>query len=234
MSQSELFDGTDDTNSHAGAEPSDDTPQTEVERWAARSGHRWILGVDEAGRGPLAGPVYVGCVAVDLHNPPGWAHQVADSKQLTADQRDLAFDDIRHATAAFSIQSGSPDLIDTHNILQATRRTMARAIEAVVTSLTSPPDAVYIDGNDTVPVSHPQHAVVDGDARSYAIAAASILAKVARDRFMIEQHAHFPEYGFDGHKGYPTPEHLESLRHHGPSPLHRHSFAPVRDAADHT
>jgi ribonuclease HII len=225
MTQSELFDDSDGRLGSGGAD------QAEVERWATRSGHRWIIGVDEAGRGPLAGPVTVGCVAIDLDSPPEWATTVADSKQLSLEDRVSAFDAIRQTAHAWSIQTASPDVIDTHNILQATRMAMARAIEAVVISMSDPPDAVYIDGDTTVDVTHPQHAVVDGDARSYAIAAASILAKVSRDRFMVEQHRRWPEYGFDGHKGYPTPEHLSSLRTHGPSPLHRHSFKPVREAA---
>lgn len=228
MTQSELFDSPD------GASPDEAQGQSEVEYWARRAGHRLVVGVDEAGRGPLAGPVYVGCVGVDLNDPPRWFDHVADSKKLDEEARAAAFDSIRRHTPAWSIQTSTPAQIDRFNILEATRRAMARAIDSVALSLAQAPDAVFVDGNHSVDVTYPQQTVVDGDARSWTIAAASILAKVARDRYMVEQDGRWPHYGFASHKGYPTPAHLESLDTYGPAPIHRRSFAPVRRAIDST
>ncbi len=228
MTQSELFDSPDD------ASPDATEGQREVEYWARRAGHRLVVGVDEAGRGPLAGPVYVGCVGVDLTDPPQWFDRVADSKQLNEKARAAAFDSIRRHTPAWSIQTSTPAQIDRFNILEATRRAMACAIDSVALSLRQSPDAVFIDGNRAVDVTYPQQTVVDGDARSWAIAAASILAKVARDRYMVEQDSRWPNYGFGSHKGYPTQAHLESLEMYGPAPIHRRSFAPVRRVIDST
>ncbi|MBP6533822.1 MAG: ribonuclease HII [Arenimonas sp.] len=183
-----------------------------------------IAGIDEAGRGPLAGPVV--CAAVVLpgeHSLQG----LNDSKKLSAAQRDRLFDRIRSQALAFSIVFIGPDEIDLHNILHATLLGMARALQ----QLPVLPDMALIDGNH-VPkdLACPAQAIIKGDGKEACIMAASILAKVSRDHYMQELHRRFPEYGFDRHKGYPTPAHLQALQRHGACPEHRRSFAPVRAA----
>ncbi len=202
---------------------------------------RWgdpIAGVDEAGRGPLAGPVVAACVALP---PSATLRGVRDSKELSAGEREAAFERIHAAALATGVGAASVEEVDAFNIRMATLLAMRRAVDA----LGSPPRGLLIDGKDTILVpagpsapvwdpadegrSVPCEAVVDGDARSLSIAAASILAKVTRDRIMDEWAAAYPEYGFSDNKGYGTPEHLEALRVHGPCELHRKSFRPVRE-----
>ena len=181
-----------------------------------------FAGVDEAGRGPLAGPVVAAAVILDELAP---IRGLNDSKVLTARVRERLFDEIRAKALCCSIAQASVAEIDTLNILQATLLAMRRAVEG----LRLRPHRVLVDGNRLPRLTMPAEAIVRGDATVQAISAASILAKVHRDRLCLELHAQHPQYGFDGHKGYPTPAHLAALRAHGACPEHRRSFAPVRE-----
>ena len=183
-----------------------------------------VAGVDEAGRGPLMGPVVAAAVILDdLHPIKG----LADSKKLTALRREKLYDEIRAKALCFSIAQASAAEIDEINILQATWASMRRSINA----LAIVPDAVLVDGTP-VPGLHSRcTSIVKGDDKSVSIAAASILAKVVRDSIMVDAHGTYPVYGFDGHKGYPSPVHLKALREHGPCPIHRRSYAPLAQAA---
>jgi ribonuclease HII len=181
-----------------------------------------VCGVDEAGRGPLAGPVFAACVILDPSRP---LRGLADSKQLTPERREQLALRIRERALAFAVASASVEEIDRINILQATLTAMRRAVDALGVA----PAEVVIDGNRCPELRFPSRAIVDGDAKVRVIAAASILAKTARDAFMLEVHGGYPQYGFDRHKGYATREHLAALRLHGVSPHHRRSFAPVRE-----
>lgn len=181
-----------------------------------------VAGVDEAGRGPLAGPVVAAAVILDeLHPIKG----LADSKALSPSRREALFDEIRAKALCCCIAEASAAEIDALNILQATMLAMRRAVEG----LRLKPAKVLIDGNRIPVLKVPAEAIVKGDAKVKAISAASILAKVHRDRLCLALHEAHPQYGFDGHKGYPTPEHLAALRAHGVCPAHRRSFAPVRE-----
>jgi len=178
-------------------------------------------GVDEAGRGPLAGPVFAAAVIL------GPAHGIAgldDSKKLSAKRRDALAANIKQNSVAWTVASASVEEIDALNILQATLLAMRRAVEM----LTLTPTEVLVDGLYCPAISQPARAIVRGDSTVAEISAASILAKTARDAAMLELHALYPDYGFDRHKGYPTAAHLEALRIHGVSVIHRRSFAPVR------
>ncbi len=180
-----------------------------------------VAGVDEAGRGPLAGPVVAAAVILDdLHRIKG----LADSKVLTALRRERLADEIRAKALCVSIGAASVEEIDRLNILQATLLAMRRAVEG----LRLVPAQVLVDGNRLPVLKMPAEAIVKGDAKVPAISAASIIAKVERDHLCAELHLQWPQYGFVAHKGYPTPEHLEALRTHGPCAAHRRSFAPVR------
>ena len=182
-----------------------------------------VVGVDEAGRGPLAGPVVAAAVMLDERAP---IRGLNDSKKLSAKSRERLYDEILAKALCCRIAQASAQEIDELNILQATLLAMRRA----VLGLRLKPHLVLVDGNRTPDVDVPVRAIVKGDASVACISAASILAKVHRDRLCEELHSRHPQYGFDGHKGYPTPEHLAALRAHGPCPEHRRSFAPVRDA----
>lgn len=182
-----------------------------------------VVGVDEAGRGPLAGPVVAAAVMLDERAP---IRGLNDSKKLSAKSRERLYDEILAKALCCRIAQASAQEIDELNILQATLLAMRRA----VLGLRLKPHLVLVDGNRTPDVDVPVRAIVKGDASVACISAASILAKVHRDRLCQELHSRHPQYGFDGHKGYPTPEHLAALRAHGPCPEHRRSFAPVRDA----
>lgn len=183
-----------------------------------------VAGVDEAGRGPLAGPVL--CAAVILPPDDGIAG-LDDSKKLTEVRRERLFDAIRASATAYAVIAVDAEEIDRLNIFQATMQGMARALHA----LAVPPELALIDGNKVPPgLPCPARALVGGDALERSIMAASVLAKVSRDRIMRALHAEHPEYGFDRHKGYPTPAHLQALRRLGACPQHRRSFAPVRAA----
>ncbi|MDQ1260238.1 MAG: ribonuclease [Pseudomonadota bacterium] len=179
-----------------------------------------VAGVDEAGRGPLAGPVVAAAVILDERQPIAG---LADSKKLTALRRERLFDEIRAKALCCSVAEASVEEIDRLNILQATLLAMRRAVQG----LRLKPALVLVDGNRLPVLDVPAQAIVKGDALVPAISAASILAKVHRDRWCAEVHAQYPQYGFDAHKGYGTAAHLQALRAHGASPLHRRSFAPV-------
>ncbi|NUN59884.1 MAG: ribonuclease HII [Burkholderiaceae bacterium] len=179
-----------------------------------------VAGVDEAGRGPLAGPVVAAAVILDdLHPIAG----LADSKKLTAARREALFDEIRAKALCCSIAEATVEEIDRLNILQATLLAMRRAVQG----LRLKPALVLVDGNRLPVLDVPAEAIVKGDALVAAISAASILAKVHRDRWCAQVHEQFPQYGFAGHKGYGTAAHLVALSQHGACPLHRRSFAPV-------
>lgn len=179
-----------------------------------------MAGVDEAGRGPLAGPVVAAAVILDELSP---IKGLNDSKKLTAKRREALFDEIRARALCFSIAEATVQEIDQLNILQATLLAMKRAVEA----LRLPPKVVLIDGNRLPTLSMLTEAIVKGDALVPAISAASILAKVHRDRLCLSMHERYPAYGFDQHKGYGTAQHLAALQAHGPTEYHRMSFAPV-------
>ncbi len=180
-----------------------------------------ICGVDEAGRGPLAGPVVAAAVILDPNRPIAGLN---DSKKLSAARREHLAGEIRAQALAFSIATASVEEIDTLNILRATLLAMQRAVSGLVVR----PSEVLIDGDHCPPLDVPARAIVGGDASVAAISAASILAKTARDALMRELHQSYPQYGFARHMGYGTAEHLAALRLHGPCPIHRRSFAPVR------
>ncbi len=181
-------------------------------------------GVDEAGRGPLAGPVVAAAVILDELNP---IRGLNDSKKLTAKRREALFDEIRARALCFAIAEASVQEIDEINILQATLLAMRRAVEA----LRLPPKLVLVDGNRLPTLSIRAEAIVQGDALVPAISAASILAKVHRDRLCEAMHQRFPVYGFDQHKGYGTAQHMAALQAHGPADCHRMTFAPVARSA---
>ncbi|WP_020656606.1 ribonuclease HII [Massilia niastensis] len=181
-----------------------------------------VCGVDEAGRGPLAGPVFAAAVILDPSRP---IEGLRDSKKLTEARRDELAPLIREHALAWAIAECSCEEIDSLNILQATMLAMRRAVEALATI----PTIALIDGNRCPTMEVRAHAIVEGDDKVHAISAASILAKTARDAELVRLHALYPQYCFDQHKGYSTPLHLERLRAHGPSPVHRRSFAPVRN-----
>jgi len=186
--------------------------------------HR-VAGVDEAGRGPLAGPVVVAAVVFAPGRTP--INGLNDSKQLQAERREELYARIVERALAFHIVSIDVEDIDRLNIFHATMLGMLRAVEGVRHAC----EAARVDGN-VVPKGLPCHAeaLIGGDASDRAIMAASILAKVTRDRYMVQLHQQWPQYGFDEHKGYSTPQHLAALRTHGPCPQHRRSFGRVRDA----
>ena len=181
-----------------------------------------IAGVDEAGRGPLAGPVVAAAVILDDLNP---IVGLADSKKLTALKRERLYDEIRAKALCCSIAEATVEEIDELNILQATMLAMRRAVEG----LRLKPTKVLVDGNRLPVLDVLAEAIVKGDSKVQAISAASILAKVHRDRWCQELHAQYPQYGFDGHKGYGTAAHLQALKEFGATPWHRKSFAPVAE-----
>jgi ribonuclease HII len=182
-----------------------------------------VCGVDEAGRGPLAGPVVAAAVILD---PKRRIVGLDDSKALTAKKREALFEKIIERSLAYCVASASVEEIDRINILQATMLAMRRAVEG----LSIVPTLVKIDGNRCPVLPVRSEAIIGGDAKVKCISAASILAKVTRDRMLLELHQDFPMYGFDAHAGYGTPQHLAALFEHGPCEHHRRSFAPVREA----
>lgn len=184
-----------------------------------------MAGVDEAGRGPLAGPVVAAAVMLDPDAP---IDGLRDSKQLTARTRERLAGEIRERALAWSLGWADAGDIDRINILQATLLAMARAVDGLPTC----PHRVLVDGLHCPELPCSVEAVVGGDKRFAAISAASILAKVTRDAEMVELDRRYPEYGFKRHKGYPTREHREALRRYGPCPVHRRTFAPVRAAIE--
>jgi ribonuclease HII len=209
MTQTELF-----------AAPPIDT--LAFEQQARRRGYRLIAGIDEAGRGALAGPVVAAAVIL----PEGLRMDgVDDSKKLSPETRERLFDVIMAHALSVGIGMGGAELIDEVNILQATRHAMLEA----VSSLTPQPDYLLVDGITTIATPIPQKTVKKGDSLSLSIAAASIIAKVSRDRLMRGLDAHYPGYGFAAHKGYGSATHLEAIRQLGPSGVHRTTFGGVRE-----
>ena len=203
----------------------------EQERWLLTGGVRLIAGVDEAGRGPLAGPV----VAAAVMLPTAWVSEglprelegLNDSKQLSPAQRDSFYAFlVSNEEVRFAIARSEVETIDRINILQATHRAMNEALA----QLRPPPEHALVDGLRVPTLRWPQTPLVKGDSRSYSIAAASVLAKVTRDRLMLALDREFPAYGFAEHKGYGTPRHLAALAEHGPCPVHRRSFRPMKAA----
>jgi ribonuclease HII len=183
-----------------------------------------VMGIDEAGRGPLAGGVYAAAVSVPLALAEqllvgAWS-EINDSKKLTEKKREALFDPIREQAIAYGVAYASVEEIEELNILNATFLAMNRAIE----QLSPAPELALIDGNRNTGIRVSSRCIVKGDARFADIAAASILAKVSRDRFMLQMAEQYPEYGFEQHKGYGTKLHYERLRQYGPSPIHRPSF----------
>lgn len=188
---------------------------------ARLTGGAVVAGVDEAGRGPLAGPVVAAAVILE---PGGRWDGLDDSKKVPPEGRDQLFARVMNEARAFSWAVVGPRRIDHANIRNASLDAMRRAVLRLRTA----PELVLVDGRDPVPgLGCTQHAIIDGDARMLSIAAASILAKVVRDRIMERLDRVWPDYGFARHKGYSTPEHLEALRRLGPCPLHRYTFTPV-------
>jgi ribonuclease HII len=191
--------------------------------FAARSiGFYNVAGVDEAGRGPLAGPVVAAAVILPTQCP---LLKINDSKKLSPKQREKLYGQILELAVATKIVSVGVVAVDNMNIYRASLLAMKQAAEGLAVK----PDFIYIDGPARIDVAFPQHALVDGDARCFSVAAASILAKVSRDRQMVEYDDIFPGYGFAKHKGYGTSEHMEALRRLGPCPIHRRSFGPVKE-----
>jgi ribonuclease HII len=180
-----------------------------------------IAGVDEVGRGPLAGPVVAAAVILDPNNP---IEGLADSKKLSEKKREALFDIICENALSFAITRAEVEEIDTINIFQASLLAMKRAIE----QLAIQPEKVLVDGSHCPRIELPCEAIIKGDQKVQAISAASIIAKVSRDREMIALHQQFPEYGFAQHKGYPTKQHLAALQTHGVTDYHRRSFSPVK------
>lgn len=184
-----------------------------------------IAGIDEAGRGPWAGPVVAAAVVFDLDRPA--LDGLNDSKQVAETAREALYDRITAEALAFGIGMASPAEIDDMNIRQATHLAMARALAALESGSSVIPAAIIVDGDDAPALARPTRPIVRGDARSLSIAAASILAKVTRDRLMVALDREHPGYGFARHKGYGTAQHGQALAALGPCPIHRRSFAPV-------
>lgn len=185
----------------------------------------WICGVDEAGRGPLVGAVVAGAVVLDPTKP---IEGLKDSKKLTAVRREYLYEQIMENAKAWGVGEASPAEIDDINILQATMLAMRRAIEDLSTRLGAWPDKALIDGNRCPELPIAAEAIIKGDAKEPAISAASIVAKVTRDRQMMALHERHPEYGFAQHMGYPTEAHFAALKQFGACDQHRRSFSPVR------
>ncbi len=193
----------------------------ELETKCLKEGYSLIAGVDEVGRGPLAGPVCAAAVIL----PVGLEIEgVNDSKKLTEKKRELLYDVIAEKAVAWSVSFIDPEVIDEINIRQATHLAMERA----VCELVKQPDFLLVDGNDKIPFPVPSAYIVKGDAKSLSIAAASIMAKVTRDRYMVEMSQEYPEYGFEKHKGYGTAVHMDAIRKYGLTPLHRRSFITAK------
>ncbi len=197
-------------------------PSYEYEEKHYAEGYSAVCGCDEAGRGPLCGPVVAAAVIL----PKGLIIDgLNDSKKLSEKKREALFDIIKEEALAYAIAEASPEEIDDINILNASMLAMCRAVEA----LPSPADFALIDGNCSRGFKIPTETVVKGDSKSYSIAAASILAKVTRDRQCAELDKEYPEYGIAKHKGYPTKDHMDAVRQYGPSPIHRRTFLKFLD-----
>lgn len=199
----------------------DSQPMLQEETLLWKQGFKCLSGIDEAGRGPLAGPVVAACIYI----PKGlWIEGIYDSKKLTEKQRESLFEKLTtHPDIDYGIGIVDEKVIDAINILQATLQAMRQAYQ----NLTSKTDYVLIDGV-SLSLAVPSIQLIKGDSRSYLVAAASILAKVTRDRLMLEYHQKWPEYGFNTHKGYGTKKHRSALESLGPCPIHRLTFEPIK------
>ena len=191
----------------------------QFEREYLIQGKKYIVGVDEVGRGPLAGPVVAAAVVMPL-GEGDILDSVDDSKKLSAKKRELLFEKIQERALAYAICRIEPEEIDRINILQATRLCMKKAVE----KLPFPPDVVLTDGNMTLDIAYPQRSIVKGDLLSYSIGAASILAKVYRDRIMDEYAKEYPHYAFEKNKGYGTAAHIQGIKEYGLCSIHRRTF----------
>jgi ribonuclease HII len=200
-------------------------PSFAEEKSLEAQGYHRIAGVDEAGRGALAGPVVAAAVILPCGIDAPWLDQVKDSKQLSPAKRELLFHNIHHTAISIGISLAPPEVIDAQGIIKATRLAMKLAIDR----LSPPPESLLIDYMRLPKVPLPQKGITSGDKLCFSIACASIVAKVARDWLMVELDRIYPGYGLAQHKGYGTEKHLSCLRQLGPSPIHRHSFKPVRD-----
>ena len=202
------------------------TRRRELQLWA--SGYGVVAGVDEVGRGPLAGPVVAGAVCLDPRSRPGWLGRVRDSKQLSARARRELAAAIKDVVPGWGVGWAAVQEIDSVGILQATRLAMRRALSDLAERVGVPVSYVLVDGRDAHHFDCAFETIIGGDASSTSIAAASVVAKVARDAWMETRAAAYPGYGFAANKGYGTPAHLDALRRHGPCAEHRYSFTPVR------
>ena len=200
------------------------SPTYQEEAWLLERGHTVVAGLDEVGRGPLAGPVVAGAVVLPQRPEGEWLREVRDSKQMTRLQRERVFASLQSEAVSFDTGACSPLEVDDIGIVAATRLAMERALDG----LGMRPDFLLLDAFPLPGVRIPQKPIIHGDALCLSIAAASVVAKITRDRFMEEQDERHPGYGFARHKGYATREHLRNLRRLGPSPIHRYSFAPLR------
>ena len=201
----------------------DPEPDTySVERSLRQKGYHYIAGLDEVGRGPLAGPVVAACVILD---ESGDSSSFVDSKSISAEKRNTLYRELQQNRARIGVGIVSETEIDRVNILQASLLAMKKA----VLSMSLQPDFLLVDGNKPVPMTIPQQTLVKGESRSASIAAASIVAKVVRDELMDEYHLQYPQYNFQQNRGYPTLEHREAIRTHGPCSIHRQTFKGVRE-----
>ncbi|MBM3859161.1 MAG: ribonuclease HII [Verrucomicrobia bacterium] len=201
-------------------------PTLRYEKKAFQNGARIIAGVDEAGRGPLAGPVVAAAVVL----PCEFRHRTLnDSKQLREEQREEIYIELTgRSDIAWAVGISSVEIIEQYNILRATERAMYIA----VSGLTAQPDHVLVDGHRCRAILIKQTSIIKGDCKSFSIAAASVIAKVTRDRMMLALDQSYPQYGFAKHKGYGTPEHLAAITAFGPCPIHRRTFAPIRNVLE--
>ncbi len=200
-------------------------PSFVEERKLKALGYRFIAGIDEAGRGSLAGPVVAAAVIVPCQIKAGWLKQVKDSKLLTPTKREYLFTLIHKIAISVGVGEASYEIVDAQGIVKATKLAMKLAIERLSPS----PEFLLIDYLLLREVALPQKGIVNGDSLCFSIACASIIAKVSRDRLMVELDSSYPGYGLAQHKGYCTKEHVANLRILGPSPIHRRSFHPVKD-----
>ena len=201
-------------------------PSLDLEQDLHRQGYRWVAGIDEAGRGPLAGPVVAGAVVLPtgMAEVPSWLGEVDDSKKLTARQRQRCLQELRLHAVGIGIGIAEQEEIDQVGIGDATRLALCRAVD----NLLPFPDYILADYVPLLQAPVPHQALKGGDGRCYCIAAASIVAKVTRDKLMEEADKQYPGYGFARHKGYATRLHLRELAYRGPCPIHRRSFSPLR------
>lgn len=195
------------------------TDTLKFEKEAIENGYRLIGGIDEAGRGPLAGPVVSACVIMPL-NDDDIIDGIDDSKKLSPKKRDMLFDKIKEKAISYYVSVVSEEVVDEINILEATKCSMRECVEKISVK----PDLLFIDAVDLKGTNIPVKPIIHGDALSYSIAAASILAKVTRDRIMEEYDKEYPEYGFAKHKGYGTKAHIEALKKYGACKIHRRTF----------